>query len=221
MARSTTFKSCLIASGDFAGTLQDGDFFGSSIAGIGDLDADGFEDIAVGAIGDDDGGTDRGAVWVLFMNIDGSVRFEQKISETNGNFNGGLTDNDHFGSSVTGIGDYNGDGIIDIAAGAEQDNDGGSDRGAIWIMIMERNGEIISKSKISSTSGNFSGPLTDGDLFGSALADVGDLDLDGITDIVAGAKLDDDGGVDRGALWTLFMQKTETDIDFTLFDNKN
>jgi len=46
-------------------------------------------------------------------------------------------------------------------------------------------------------------------------------DLDGITDIVAGAKHDDDGGVDRGALWTLFMQQTETDIDFTLFDNKN
>ena len=214
------FQKLSDTSGGFAGTLQDSDFFGSSIAGIGDLDADGFEDIAVGAIGDDDGGTDRGAVWVLFMNIDGSVRFEQKISETNANFNGGLNDNDHFGSSVAGIGDYNGDGIIDIAAGAAQDNEGGIDRGAIWIMIMDSNGEIISKSKISSTSGNFSGPLTDGDQFGSALADVGDLDLDGITDIVAGAKHDDDGGVDRGALWTLFMQQTETDIDFTLFDNK-
>jgi hypothetical protein len=206
--------------GNFTGTLDDSDFFGSSIAGIGDLNADGFEDITVGAIGDDDGGTDRGAVWTLFLNVDSTVLSEQKISETEGNFNGGLTDNDHFGSSVAGIGDYNGDGIVDIAAGAAQDNDGGSDRGAIWIMIMESNGEIISKSKISSTSGNFSGPLTDGDLFGSALADVGDLDLDGITDIVAGAKLDDDGGVDRGALWTLFMQRTETDIDFTLFDNK-
>jgi len=214
------FQKISATNGDFSGTLQDGDFFGSSIAGIGDLDADGIEDIAVGAIGDDDGGADRGAVWTLFMNVDGTVRFEQKISETNGNFNGGLNDNDHFGSAVTGIGDFNGDGIIDIAAGAEQDNDGGSNRGAVWLMFMERNGEIISKSKISSTSGNFTGPLTDGVLFGSALADPGDLDLDGATDIVAGAKLDDDGGVDRGALWTLFMQQSETNIDFTLFDNK-
>lgn len=208
-------------SGDFIGTLQDGDFFGSSIAGIGDLDADGIEDVAVGAIGDDEGGVDRGAVWVLFMNLDNTVRFEQKISESNGNFNGGLNDNDHFGSSVAGIGDYNGDGIIDIAVGAAQDNDGGSNRGAVWVMFMESDGEIISKTKISSTSGDFTGTLTDGDLFGIALANIGDLNLDGIIDIVAGAKLDDDGGIDRGALWTLFMQPTETDIDFTLFDNKD
>lgn len=214
------FQKVSDTSGDFAGTLQDGDFFGSSIAGIGDLDADGVEDIAVGAIGDDDGGTDRGAVWVLFMNADGTVRFEQKISENNGNFNGGLNDGDQFGSAVTGIGDYNGDGFVDVAAGADQDNDGGSNRGAVWILFLESDGEIISKSKISSTSGNFTGPLTDGVLFGSALANPGDLDFDGTTDIVAGAKLDDDGGVDRGALWTLFMQQTETDIDFTLFDNK-
>ena len=206
--------------GSFEGTLQDGDYFGSSIAGIGDLDADGIEDIAVGATGDDDGGTERGAVWILFMNADGTVRFEQKISENNGNFDGGLIDNDHFGSAVTGIGDNNGDGFVDIAAGADQDNDGGTDRGAVWILFLESDGEIISKSKISSTSGDFAGPLTDGVLFGSALANPGDLDFDGTTDIVAGAKLDDDGGVDRGALWTLFMRQTETDIDFTLFDNK-
>jgi len=207
-------------SGDFIGTLQDGDFFGSSIAGIGDLDADGIEDIAAGAIGDDDGGVDRGAVWVLLMNADSTVRFEQKISATNGNFNGGLNDDDHFGSSVTGLGDVNGDGIFDIAAGADQDDDGGSNRGAVWLMFMESDGGIISESKISSVSGNFTGTLTDGTKFGSALANPGDLDLDGTIDIVTGAKLDDDGGVDRGALWTLFMQRSETDRKITIFDDK-
>jgi len=206
--------------GSFEGTLQDGDFFGSSVAGIGDLDADGIEDIASGAIGDDDGGTDRGAVWVLFMNADATVRLEQKISETNGNFNGGLTDGNHFGSSVTGINDFDGDGILDIVAGADLDDDGGNNRGAVWILFMETDGQIISKTKISSTTGNFTGPLTDGTQFGSALADIGDLDLDGNADIAVGAKLDDDGGVDRGAAWVLFMQRTETTTDFTLFDNR-
>jgi hypothetical protein len=206
-------------SGSFAGTLNDGDYFGSAIAGINDLDGDGIEDIAVGATGDDDGGSDRGAVWVLLMNADGTVRFEQKIAETSGNFNGGLNDGNRFGSAVSGIGDVNGDGIIDLAAGADMDDDGGSNRGAVWILFMERDGEIISKSKISSTAGNFTGPLTDDSRFGSALANPGDLDGDGHGDIAVGAMLDDDGGIDRGALWTLFMQRTETDIDFTLFDN--
>jgi hypothetical protein len=215
-----SFQKVSDSSGEFAGTLRDGDFFGSSIAGIGDLDADGIEDIAAGAIGDDDGGADRGAVWALLMNADSTVRFEQKISATNGNFNGGLDDSDHFGSSVTGLGDINGDGIIDIAAGADGDDDGGSNRGAVWLMFMERDGEIISESKISSVSGNFTGTLTDGTQFGSALANPGDLDLDGTIDIVTGAKLDDDGGADRGALWTLFMQRSETDRKITIFDDK-
>ena len=215
-----SFQKVSDSSGEFAGTLRDGDFFGSSIAGIGDLDADSIEDIAVGAIGDDDGGVDRGAVWVLLMNADSTVRFEQKISATNGNFNGGLDDDDHFGSSVTGLGDINGDGIFDIAAGAEQDDDGGSNRGAVWLLFMERDGEIISESKISSDSGNFTGTLTDGTQFGSALANPGDLDLDGTIDIVTGAKLDDDGGADRGALWTLFMQQSKTDRKITIFDDK-
>ncbi len=216
----SSFQKISDTEGGFAGTLADGDYFGSSVAGIGDLDADGIEDIAVGAIGDDDGGTDRGAVWILFMNADGTVRFEQKLSETNGEFGGGLNDNDHFGSALAGIGDYNGDGIVDIAAGAEQDDDGGTDRGAVWILFMDSNGEIISKTKISSTAGDFTGTLTDGSLFGSALADIGDLNLDGIRDIAVGSRLDDDGGTDRGAIWSLFMQPTDTDIDFTLFDNK-
>jgi len=215
-----SFQKVSDSSGEFAGTLRDGDFFGSSISGIGDLDADGIEDIAVGAIGDDDGGVDRGAVWALLMNADSTVRFEQKISATDGNFNGGLDDDDHFGSSVTGLGDINGDGIFDIAAGADQDDDGGSNRGAVWLMFMETDGGIISESKISSVSGNFTGTLTDGTQFGSALANPGDLDLDGTIDIVTGAKLDDDGGADRGALWTLFMQQTKTDREITIFDDK-
>jgi len=72
--------------GGFAGELDDDDNFGQSIASMGDIDGDGIQDLAVGAPGDDDGGGQRGAVWILFMNADGTVRSHQKISETEGGF---------------------------------------------------------------------------------------------------------------------------------------
>ena len=53
--------------GGFTGNLNDDDFFGLSVGSLGDLDGDGVGDLAVGAPFDDDGGTNVGAVWVLFL----------------------------------------------------------------------------------------------------------------------------------------------------------
>ncbi len=78
--------------GGFKGALDKGDEFGSSVASLGDLDGDGVGDVAVGATDDDDGGENRGAVWILFLNPDGTVKSHQKISDTEGGFTGKLND---------------------------------------------------------------------------------------------------------------------------------
>lgn len=52
---------------NFNGGLEDGDDFGESVTGFGDLDLDGTPDLAVSADGDDDGGDYRGAVYVFFL----------------------------------------------------------------------------------------------------------------------------------------------------------
>ena len=60
--------------GGLTGPLDNNDCFGVSVASLGDLDGDGVADLAVGASHDDDGGTDVGAVYILFLHADGTVR---------------------------------------------------------------------------------------------------------------------------------------------------
>ena len=66
--------------GGFTGALDENDFFGVGVASLGDLDGDGVVDLAVGAYFDDDGGLNRGAVWILFLYADGTVKSQQKIT---------------------------------------------------------------------------------------------------------------------------------------------
>ena len=60
----------------------------------------------------------------------------QKISATEGGFNGVLEASDFLGSSVCEISDLNGDGISELAVGSEGNDDGASAAGAIWIIFL-------------------------------------------------------------------------------------
>ncbi len=196
--------------GGFTGILDDFDDFGNSVASLGDLDGDAVGDLAVGAHTDGDGGPSRGAVWILFLKTNGTVKSLQKISDTAGDFTGILDDGDVFGESVAALGDFDGDGVGDLAVGADQDNDGGSNRGAVWILLLNTDGTVKSHQKISDTEGGFTGILDDGDEFGEAVAALGDFDGDGVGDMAVGAGLDDDGGPNHGALWILFLNTDST-----------
>ena len=198
-----------IASGIGGGpALADGDYFGHAVAALGDLDGDGVTDLAVGADKDDTGGYNRGAVHVLFMNANGTVKASQKIAHTMG---GGptLANGDRFGSSIASLGDLDGDGIADLAVGAAGDDTGGSYRGAVHVLFMNANGTVKSSQKIASGTPG-APPLANGDAFGSRVASLGDLDGDGVTDLAVGAFFDDTGGADRGAVHVLFLNANGT-----------
>ncbi|MEQ1893099.1 MAG: PKD domain-containing protein [Planctomycetota bacterium] len=191
--------------GNFTGVLEDLDEFGRSIANLGDLDQDGVIDLAVGAIGDDDGGVDmKGAVWILFMNADGTVKREQKISDTAGNFQGILGGGDIFGFAAECLGDVNGDGIPDLAVGTPKDDDGGVRKGAVWILFLKRDGTVLGHKKISDVANGYG--LQEGNEFGSSMAGLGDLDGDGVPDMAVGAPLDDGLLDDQGAVWINFLK---------------
>ena len=192
--------------------LTNADGFGRSLTSLGDLDGDGVTELAVGAQGDNTGGTDRGAVHILSLYDTGSVKSSLKIAH---NSNGGpsLANADYFGSSVALLGDLDGDGVADLGVGADGDNTGGSDRGAVHVLFLNADGSVNRSLQIADmTSG---GPtLANGDRFGSAIAVLGDLDGDGVTELAVGASLDNTGGTDRGAVHVLFMQRGKLTGDF-------
>jgi hypothetical protein len=198
--------------GGFGGALDPDDGFGSAVAAVGDLDMDGTVDLAVGAPGDDDGGStgQQGAVWILFLQPDGSVKASQKISATQGGLPLALDPGDNFGTSLAGLGDFDGDGIGDLAVGAPFDDDGGADRGAVYVLLLFANGAVKSAQKISATQGALPAVLDNGDGFGVSVASPGDVNGDGRADLAVGAPFDDDGGTDRGAVYLLFLAANGT-----------
>ena len=187
-------------------TLSADDAFGSSIANMGDLDGNGYDDLAVGAVFDDNGGSNRGAVHILFMDADGAVESAVEINDST--TNGPTLANGYwFGRSVENIGDLDGDGVNDLAVGANLDSDAGTKRGAVNILFMNADGSVKSTVEIDDDTTN--GPvLSNSDNFGMSIANMGDLDGNGVIDLAVGATLDSDAGSKRGAVHILFMHET-------------
>jgi len=198
--------------------LANGDSYGASVAGIGDLNDDGVEDIAVGAYLDGAGGTGRGAIHIHFMNTDGSIDSTVEINDLTAN-GPVLANSDSYGIGVAGIGDLNDDGVEDLAVGASGDDDGGSNSGVVHIHFMNTDGSVDSTVEINYLTAN--GPIiTIGDSYGYRLAGIGDLNDDGVEDLVAGAIGDDIVALDRGAVHIHFMN-TDGSIDSTVEINAN
>ena len=81
--------------------------FGFSVSGAGDVNGDGFADVIVGAVTDGNNGSASGSARV-FSGADGKALWTFY----------GDSSGDHFGYSVSGAGDVNGDGYADLIAGA-------------------------------------------------------------------------------------------------------
>jgi len=150
-------------------------------------------------------------VWVLFLNSDGTVKSHQKISDTEGGFTGTFGAFAFFGVSVESLGDFDGDGVRDLAVGAPR-----SGSGTVWMLFLNSDGTVKAHQEISDTAGSFTGTLDNGDSFGGALTSLGDLDSDGVVDLAVGAYQDDDGGVDRGAVWVLFLDGGDSPVPVAL-----
>lgn len=175
---------------DRSSACRSGDEFGLGVAGAGDVNGDGYDDLVVGARGYDAGSNqDAGRAYVFlggpwFVGV-GAERAEVVLT-------GGEAD-DRFGAAVTGPGDTDGDGFADVIVGAHLADVGPSaDTGSVsWYF-----GWSIG---VSPTSLQIDGAVT-GDSFGASLAPAGDINGDGFADVIVGAYLVGPEPNDNGAV---------------------
>lgn len=178
--------------GGFTGMLDNGDRFGRDHAEIGDVNGDGINDVIIGARSDDDSEVDAGAVYILMMNDQGTVDSFQKISSLEGNFTEDLLASNFFGYGVAGLGDIDMDGIPDIAVTAPTDVN-------LALYVIHLNADGTAKSWVKHEGIN-----------GQGLSALGDLDGDGIVELIAANPRSSDGGNSRGAIQILFFNQDST-----------
>lgn len=173
-----------------------GDNFGSSGGfGVGDVNNDGYDDVIVDAIGDDEAASAAGAAYLFY----GNTSYSGTISASayDAKFLGEATNN-NAGTRAGIVGDINNDNHDDIVITAYNY---GSVSGAVYALY--GTSSLSGSVSLTNSEVQFTGDVSL-DRFGRSAAQVGDVDGDGYDDIVTGASGYDQTTSDQGAAF-LFM----------------
>ncbi len=147
----------------FTTGLTSGADVGYAVSGVGDMNNDGYADVVIGAPGIDS----------AYFVAGGTTSWTPPI--TTGNAFGG-TAGSEFGRSITGLGDFNGDGYSDYAVGATSDDTGATNGGRVH--IYGGNAAMTVGAAIGSVTGS-----TANQAFGMDISSAGDVNGDGRTDL--------------------------------------
>jgi len=177
----------------FLGAQEDS-WHGYSVAEVGDLNGDGYADLAVSAPFYEDGELAEGAVFIFYNSANGLSSAPSWTAQSNqaGSF---------FGWSVAEAGDVNGDGFSDLLIGAPNFSDDQDREGAVFLWYGGPNG--LGPAGIPANA-DWTAQLNQTDAhFGYALASAGDTNNDGYDDLVVGAPFFSRGqdGEGLAALW--------------------
>ncbi|UFP95687.1 FG-GAP-like repeat-containing protein [Gloeobacter morelensis] len=180
------------------------DFSGKSVSGAGDVNGDGLDDVIVGAdSASPDGLNIAGRSYVVFgkrNNRPVELADIESGTSPRGFVINGSTANDNSGRSVSGAGDVNGDGLDDVIVGASgADPAGRYDAGRSYVVFGKRNTQPVELADIESGTsphGFVINGSTANDNSGESVSGAGDVNGDGLDDVIVGAVNAFDGVTD-------------------------
>ncbi|MDG1483407.1 MAG: MopE-related protein [Myxococcota bacterium] len=178
----------------------DNDRAGYAVSGGGDIDGDGAGDLIIGAYQEDSGGTNAGAAYIVLGNASGSLSLDDADAILTG-----AADNDSAGFAVAGTGDVNGDSYDDVMIGAYQEDSGGTNAGAAYIVFGPVSGEVSLDDADLILTGS-----ADDDRAGISVGWTGDANNDTYLDLLVGADQEDSGGSNAGAAYLIYGGATGT-----------
>ncbi len=171
----------------------DANDFSFRISNAGDINGDGIDDVLIGANQADPNGIDDAGETYLVYGRSGASALSGTFDLANADvtFNGiGPENNDFSGTTVSNAGDVNGDGIDDLLIGAfGADPSGNSSAGETYLVYGRSGASALSGAfDLANADVTFNG-INAGDWSGNKVSNAGDVNGDGIDDILIGAVL--------------------------------